>query len=287
MNKKAIKTLAKVAISGLLLYLVFTKIEFKQVIELIKSSNPYYGTLAVILFVVSQLVSSFRLNYIFHQNNFLLTHKSNLKLYFVGMFYNFFIPGGVGGDAYKVYLLSKKFNWKVKTITQAVLIDRVIGLVAIVCLLFLMAGSLFFKSTFYLVLGLIGSILTFFISKIFLKFIYKDISKIFTISFWLSFFIQLLQLGSIWAIIKTFQLEVLNAISYFFVFLTSSVLSVVSFAGFGAREFVFLKASTFLETQESIATSIGLSFNLITALISLFGAIFIITKLSLKAEKAN
>ena len=73
-----------------------------------------------------------------------------------------------------------------------------------------------------------------------------------------------------------------SAMSYFLVFLISSVLSVVSFSGFGAREFVFLQAAIYLGTDSAMATSVGLTFNIITAIVSLLGVFFLIKKIDLK-----
>src|SRR5690606_41951763 len=50
------------------------------------------------------------------------------------MFYNFFVPGGLGGDAYEVYVLHKSFNWNAKDLGFAILNDRTSGLFAI-CIL--------------------------------------------------------------------------------------------------------------------------------------------------------
>ncbi len=282
MNKKILKTIAKIGVSFLLLYLVFTKIEFDQILDLYQKSNVFYLVLAIVLFILSQLISSVRLNYIFHQNGFLLESYSNLKLYFVGMFYNFFIPGGVGGDAYKVFALNKKFDWSVKQLTKCVFVDRLIGLLAIISLLLLMGGYLLFTNSLFILLGAFLTVVFFFIGKFILTRFIKDSNRIYNYSFGYSILIQLLQIGVIIATIKAFQLEDINMISYCFVFLVSSVLSVVSFAGFGAREYVFLQASTFLSTNEAIATSIGLSFNIITALVALVGVFFILYKLDLK-----
>ncbi|WBX74118.1 lysylphosphatidylglycerol synthase transmembrane domain-containing protein [Tenacibaculum pacificus] len=282
MNKKLIKTVAKISISFLLLYFVFKKIDFTQVLDLYKKSNTFYLLVAIILFISSQFISSIRLNYIFHKNDFLLDKFSNLKLYFVGMFYNFFIPGGVGGDAYKVFILNKQFGWKAKQLTKCVFIDRLIGLLAIFSLLITMASYLFFSNPLFLILGIITSVISFFVGKFLLNRIFKKTNNYYTYSFFYSIIIQLLQIGTIICILKAFRLDIVNALSYCFTFLVSSVLSVVSFAGFGAREYVFLKASSFLNTDEAIAISVGLSFNIITAIISLVGVFFILNKLSLK-----
>ena len=286
MNKK-LKTLAKILISIALFYLVFTKIDTNQIISIFKKSNPFFIALAFISFIVSQIISSFRLNYIFHKNDFTLTQISNLKLYFVGMFYNFFIPGGVGGDAYKVYILNKEFDWNVKSLTKCVFVDRLIGLFAIVFLMLIFGNAIFLNTnlSWFLILPILA--LFFFCSKFLLQKIIKDTSKIYNSSFVLSIIIQLFQITTVICLILGFGFNTIHIIQFCFVFLLSSILSVVSFAGFGSREYVFLQAASFLNTSDSNATSIALGFNIITAIVALLGILFIILKLNLKTINTN
>jgi uncharacterized membrane protein YbhN (UPF0104 family) len=236
---------------------------------------------AIVFFVASQWVSSIRLNFIFHQSKFLLSQKSNLKLYFVGMFYNFFIPGGIGGDAYKVYLLNKQFDWKLKTLTQNVLADRLIGLVAIVFIACVLSSYLFFEQWWFLVVGFIAAILSYLTARWFLKLFITNLDTVYQKSFLYSLIIQVLQILSVYFILLSIEIDT-NPLGYFLVFLISSVASVISFSGFGAREFIFLQASIYLATDAVTATSIGLTFNMITAIISLLGVLFLMKKINLK-----
>jgi hypothetical protein len=64
--------------------------------------------------------------------------------------------------------------------------------------------------------------------------------------------------------------------------LASSILSLISFAGIGIREMLFLQASKWFGFQSEISVSASLIFTIITAFFSLFGVIFQIRKLNLK-----
>jgi uncharacterized protein (TIRG00374 family) len=52
-------------------------------------------------------------------------------LFFIGMFYNQFLPGGTGGDIIKTYLLLKETQKKMGALL-AVVFDRLVGLVALI-----------------------------------------------------------------------------------------------------------------------------------------------------------
>lgn len=287
MSKKLIKRFAKIAISIALLYLVYTKIDFGSLVGLYKSLDPVFLIGAIVLFVISQWISSIRLTYIFHSHSLYISQLCNLKLYFVGMFYNFFIPGGIGGDAYKIIILKNKFKWPAKLLTKIILLDRLLGLLAIGCISSLIASYVFFDSWYFLILGLVLAGIFFVIAKVIFKLFDSEITRYCIKGFWYSVIIQLLQVASILLILRSIQPDAANLLAYGLVFLVSSVASVVSFSGFGAREYIFLKAAEFLGTEEVVSTSIGLSFNLITALISLIGVVFIITKINLQLQESN
>jgi len=56
--------------------------------------------------------------------------------YYIGMFYNLFLPGSVGGDAYKVFLLHEQGVGRTKPLILATLLDRLSGLAMLALLTF-------------------------------------------------------------------------------------------------------------------------------------------------------
>ena len=104
---------------------------------------------------------------------------------------------------------------------------------------------------------------------------------IFFKAFFYSILVQVLQVICFIFILLSFN--VTNNFSiYSVIFLASSILSLISFAGIGIREMLFLQASKWFGFQSEIAVSASLIFTIITAFFSLFGVIFQIRKLNLK-----
>ena len=277
--KKLLINFAKIFISIALLYFVFQKIPFREVTVLWTKTNVFYLGMAAILFLASQIISTKRLELYFKANDFHLSFRSNLELYFLGMFYNFFIPGGIGGDAYKVYLLNKNFGWSAKKITSSLFNDRLSGLLAI-CVLILGFSFNLLEAKFFpilFVLLLVGFFFTYFLTKK----LFSNYTKVFFKTFSYSFLVQILQVISFIFLLKS--LDVTNNFTiYAVVFLASSVLSLISFAGIGVREMLFLQASKWFSFHPEISVSASLLFTMITAFFSLFGVIFQIRKLNLK-----
>ena len=96
--KSLLKAFLKISISLVALYYVYTKIDIQIVFEIFKKLNYPLLFVALLLFVGSKLVSAIRLNYYFNVVNAKLESYSNLRLYLLGMYYNLFLPGGIGGD---------------------------------------------------------------------------------------------------------------------------------------------------------------------------------------------
>lgn len=270
--KKIRNTFLKIALSVGLLYLVFTKIEFTDVWATIQGASPLYIALAVLAFVASQWLSSFRLLLYFRERHYHLSALSNHLLYLVGMFYNFFIPGGIGGDAYKVYILNKNFKWEVRKLTLAVLNDRLSGLIAI--LIWIQLFSLIYLPGVWKILVIPCLALTIWLTRLMLKHWFSDFQHIYFRSLLYSMGIQGLQLLCIGFILMALNTPVGTAGIYFLVFLGSTLLSVLSFSGIGVREWLFLKASEVFSFDPGLSVSTALLFSALTALISLAGVFF-------------
>src|SRR5690606_15857023 len=133
--KKTLKTTLKLVLTGLALYLVFRKIDSAQLLQVVKTIQWVWLVPAVVVFVGSKVATAIRLNLYFKNIGLNISERQNWRLYLIGMFYNLFLPGGIGGDGYKIYLLNKHYQTPVKSLVQASILDRLGGMVAIVFLL--------------------------------------------------------------------------------------------------------------------------------------------------------
>ncbi len=265
------------------MYLVLRELPLHELLELWRELRISFLFIASLLFLLSQVLSALRLNLFFHQKGFNLEFMSNLKLYFLGMFYNFFIPGGVGGDAYKVYRLKKNFNWNVKELSLGVLLDRGIGFLAILVL-----GGLI--GAYLLPTYSIPILACVFLGLVLSRFLFAKWFSSFKPLFWKTFAVslgvQLLQVLSFICLLEAIN-AVGNPFSYALLFLGSSVLSLISFAGIGAREMLFMLAATHLNFDAQYSVSASLLFTIITAVFSLIGLYFQFRVINLKTTQSS
>src|SRR5690606_27252771 len=91
--------------------------------------------------------------------------------------------------------------------------------------------------------------------------------------------VQLAQLASVFFILNTLNIDT-NTISYLFIFLVSSIVSVLplTIGGIGSREVTFFYGATWLALDQNTSVSISMMFFLITALVSLCGIIYHLKK---------
>lgn len=275
-QRKKLITVLKIVVSVSLIYFIFTKIDIKDVLQTLKKSDPLYLIGAILLFVISKVLSAFRLNLYFHKIGAKLSQISNLKLYVLGMFYNLFLPGGIGGDAYKGFVIQKQYKAGTKKIVSVLILDRLSGMLLIfiyACVLAILSTHPFFQHfTWLIVLAIPLSIAVFWLlcKKLFaftLPVLWKSIGY--------SALVQLAQLASVVCILKSLVI-VSNVFEYLFVFLISSIVSVIplTIGGIGSREVTFLYGAQWLGLNADTSVGISFTFFLITALVSLFGIVF-------------
>ncbi len=277
-KKNLFYTFLKVAVTLILLYAVFSNIPFKDVWKVLKQANPTLLFIALVSFLLSQWLSANRLLILFRWSDFALSQKSNYMLYLIGMFYNFFIPGGIGGDAYKVYILNKTFKWPIKKLSAVVFVDRFMGLIAIGILIVLLCFFVpFFTEQHLLWLLILALILGIIIAYIFIKKVFPSFLGISFHAILKSVGIQLLQCICVIFLLSSIS-QTDDYIIYVIAFLVSSVLSIFSFSGIGVREMIFYQASTLLAFDTMKAVTIGLLFSVLTAFVSFFGIYFHLKK---------
>jgi len=281
--KNKLLAIFQISITVFFIYYTLSKIGLYKVFEVVKSADLLLILCASIVYFLSQIISSQRLWFILNENNLIISSIENIKLYMIGIFYNFFIPGGVGGDAYKGVLMNKKFQWGLKKIYKLLVLDRLIGFGVIICLILVFSGFILdfeFILEFSAVLAPLYALL-FFIGKVLVQKIF-DNKIVFTRAFFISHLIQILQFGSIILILISLGVKE-NYFTFLYIFLISSVLSIFSFGGIGIREYVFFTLAINTPVGQDIATSVGLIFTF-SALISSIPGLFFLMKMKSKKK---
>jgi uncharacterized protein (TIRG00374 family) len=117
----------KIAVSLAGVLIVLLTQDLGQVFGLLREMHwaPFLG--ALFLFLVGVPVRAYRWGSLVWSLGVQASARRLMALYFVGSFFNLFLPTGLGGDAVKMYELSRG-DHKVAAAISSVLVDRFLGL---------------------------------------------------------------------------------------------------------------------------------------------------------------
>ena len=288
----------KIIISGLLLFIVLSKIDIRKLMSVLYESKIQYIILSLIVIFFGIFISTFKwkiINEVITKEKY--SWKKLLSYYFIGKFFSSFLPGSVGGDISRVYYLKKKQG--IKKSFSSVFLERFTG--------FYILFSFFLISTFFLNLDLsylkiikITCLVLFFIGTLILslfKWRLKIIDKIASFTkiqfllddyrslvskrnsliyvFLLSFMFQILIIIFDLLLIASFSplKNVSHLISLILIanFLTNIP---ISFNGLGLKEYFYLITLTPLGYSSEIAFAVGFLSYLLNLVSSLPGLLF-------------
>jgi uncharacterized membrane protein YbhN (UPF0104 family) len=270
------KVLLKFAVTSVLLYFVFRKVPLEKVKLRLIHANYWWMFAALVSFFISMIISSWRLSSFFKSIKLKLDPRFNFRLYLLGLFYNFLLPGGIGGDGYKIYLLNKTYKLPAKKVFWAIMFDRLSGLWAIgliiVALIFLIPQiDIHIGIPLSIFVG--GSIVYYFVAYKF----FREYTHYFFPAHLKAVAVQSLQLLAI-VFIMIGQDFTGKYSPYLLSFLISALATIIpiSIGGAGIRETVFLQLTKVFPMDESLATFLPGSFYIISLIVALLGIYYVV-----------
>lgn len=127
--RKVFSALAKAAISGLLLYFALNLVDLGKVATRLSQVAPGWVAAAVLVLLAQMVLLTLRWRQFVARCGGVFGFPRLFRFEMIGAFFNQTLPSSVGGDAMRIWLLGKQANWRVAT--YSVLLDRIIGLVAL------------------------------------------------------------------------------------------------------------------------------------------------------------
>lgn len=276
------KLALKLTVTAIILVVVFRNFaNLEEVWKLLLASNKLWLLGALLLFFLSKWLGAFRLNYFFRAAGVQLSERTNWKLYMLGMYYNLFLPGGVGGDGYKVLWLNRKGLGRKRDLVWPLLLDRISGLAALgaltVGILLVVpyrqyvplpnAVWLWAEAALWAAVPVLYLIYFGVQHKLWPKY-----STVFIPTGLYSIGVQVAQALAAVCILASMG-QTTQLPEYLVLFYLSSIASVVplTIGGLGSRELVFTLGAQWMGLDPHRAVVVGLVFYIITAIVSLAG----------------
>ncbi len=132
------RTALKVLVSGALMVFLLRKISLDELAQLIRELDPRLTFLAVGCFLLSNVLGAAQWWRLLRASGIQISFARAFRFYFVGLFFNNFLPANIGGDAVKVYDVTR-IGSSVYQVIAVTLLDRIIGIFSL-CALALVAN---------------------------------------------------------------------------------------------------------------------------------------------------
>lgn len=283
---------------ALITYLYFTN-DFSQIIPAFSNVDLFYFSLSLSFIVLNYIFSSLRWKYLVLNSKVKFSYM--VKLYFIGSFFNNFLPTSIGGDAYKILKLGQKIESKTDAFT-ATFLERFIGMIALLLISifglisFKQIDSLSFLGVFILIISAFILFLLFYpkftfrpkiltkifglIDKVHSSFMkYKTYPRILIFSFVSSIFVQLFSVLSQLFIFKSISVDIpFNFALFAFPIIFLSGYAIPSVNGIGSQEVLYTAFFTDLGIAVPLIIASSFLYHIARLLISLIGGLLYINE---------
>jgi uncharacterized protein (TIRG00374 family) len=128
--KRITAELLRVAISLTLLAIVLVRIDWDKALSLIKNSDPLWWTAGICVTVAAILLSAYKWRLVLIAQGTDVPLSKLTGAYFIGLFFNNFLPSSMGGDAYRAYDVST-FTKRKHSAVASVIAERILAAVAL------------------------------------------------------------------------------------------------------------------------------------------------------------
>ncbi|MEK6287952.1 MAG: lysylphosphatidylglycerol synthase transmembrane domain-containing protein [Acidobacteriota bacterium] len=124
---------------GILVYLFTRVVKIDDLWANLREAKVSYFLGAVAVFFAVQTLSAYRWYLLLKPVNIETSFPRILGLFYLGMYFNFFLPSSIGGDFFKVYYLNKETG-RLSASTASVFVDRDIGMGGLLLIAFAAAA---------------------------------------------------------------------------------------------------------------------------------------------------
>lgn len=273
------RTVVKIIILAAIIFLIVRKIDEQVLLRTLTTLNPLWIGWAVSWYVLSKGIAAWRFNTLMGAEGIRMTEWVNLRLYWLCMYYNLLLPGGISGDGYKIKVLHDRFGRPLKRLLALTLLDRIAGVVALGQLGLLLVIWIPALRAYWpwalpaLVVSLLGSRWLFRKSAGGVPEVWGKVTL-------QSLAVQGAQLVAAWGLVMALG-EGMRWAAYLVLFLVSSVVAMlpITVGGAGARELTFLYGAQYLGVHAEQAVAIGFLFYLIATAVAFSGISFSFRKM--------
>src|SRR5262245_39580918 len=107
--KKTLLTVLKVLVSvGILVYIFTRVVPVRDLWATLRRADLNLFALSIAVYFVVQGLSAYRWHVLLKPQGVRVPYRKMAAFYFLGMYFNFFLPSTIGGDVFRIYYLNKE-----------------------------------------------------------------------------------------------------------------------------------------------------------------------------------
>lgn len=174
MIQKVFSVTAKIIVSVTLIVLLFHQrdMDLADIFHQLRNANLWWFMAGIGLFTSSNILGSIQWRMLMQARNIEIPLAKVISFYFIGLFFNNFLPGYVAGDAFRIYDITKSSGNNSDAVST-VLLDRIIGFIVMTTLA--LVASLIWMSMKQISNTLFLLILCIFLGWLFALFIFFNV----------------------------------------------------------------------------------------------------------------
>jgi uncharacterized protein (TIRG00374 family) len=131
MNKAIIRTFQAVFTIAILIWVFHSPEKRAQMASAIGRADSVWLLTGLPVALVGEVANIMRWQILMRVQGMFMSWRRAILLFFVGLFFNLFMPGYTGGDFARLYYLMREFPHKKKEAILTVVMDRLIGVAAL------------------------------------------------------------------------------------------------------------------------------------------------------------
>jgi uncharacterized protein (TIRG00374 family) len=130
LNRKRLFDLLKIVVSLVLIVVILRSVDVNKLWEVVSKANPWYLLAVLVVVMAGVALRAYRWQILVHDQGVNASLGELTSLWFVSFLFTNLLPSGIGGDAIKMYELSRSSERGAEAVSS-VLVDRFMGLFAL------------------------------------------------------------------------------------------------------------------------------------------------------------
>jgi len=128
--RKILTQLIKFLVSGVLIAILLHRIGPEEILQSVHKIRIEWLLMAIAIFSISHMIGSLQWWFLLKSQDISIPWKKTYGFYLVGLFFNNFLIGALGGDFFRVFDI-KRYTQNSSAAISTVFLDRVIGLLVL------------------------------------------------------------------------------------------------------------------------------------------------------------